>query len=361
VLLSAGASVRSLADSGELKQIHERFNAAKGRVETEYLALREHLAKTLQIIEAKENELYAFLGQEKGLSNLRIHGEAAPILDTLGLTSGDAAIENLSVVEAAAEKGDESLAAIADQLHAYIGVKAKIYEVDAKLKEEHVNYVVKECGEAAFSREEWRELYAASKTYQENFGRRPVSESAQAEYDTYIGSLNGLKSTQGEALIKTFKDFERTYNDRKAIYSDFKDNSEETGIDSFRTELLQHLAGSIVVKENRNRYQKEQFDRFVSSLQYRALTSKSLSLREFCREYASMIEVLVEDSHNDRSPKIEANYDDFGEKTVRPINATIFYYFFSADRRKRTIAQWLLSAVRYPNERVRRAYMHFFA
>jgi hypothetical protein len=61
VLLSAGASVRSLADSGELKQIHERFNAAKSRVETEYLALREHLAKTLQNIEAKENEVYSFL------------------------------------------------------------------------------------------------------------------------------------------------------------------------------------------------------------------------------------------------------------------------------------------------------------
>ena len=74
-----------------------------------------------------------------------------------------------------------------------------------------------------------------------------------------------------------------------------------------------------------------------------------------------MIEILVQDSHNDLSPKIEANYDDFAERTIRPFNATIFYYFFSADRRKRTIAQWLLSAVRYPNDRVRRAYMRFFA
>jgi ubiquinone/menaquinone biosynthesis C-methylase UbiE len=125
--------------------------------------------------------------------------------------------------------------------------------------------------------------------------------------------------------------------------------------------LLHHLAGSIVVKENRNRYQKEQFDRLVASVQYNALNSRNLSLREFCRQYANMIEVLIEDSHNDRSPKIEANYDDYAEKTVRPINATIFYYFFSADHRRRTIAQWLLSAARYPNERVRRAYMHFFA
>jgi len=130
---------------------------------------------------------------------------------------------------------------------------------------------------------------------------------------------------------------------------------------AFRTELLQHLAGSIVVKEHRLRYQKEQFDRFISSLQCNRLFKRDLNLREFCIEYSYLIESLIEDSNNDRSPKIEANYDDFGERTVRPINATIFYYFFSADRRKRTIAQWLLAAARYPNERVRKAYMRFFA
>jgi len=107
---------------------------------------------------------------------------------------------------------------------------------------------------------------------------------------------------------------------------------------AFRTELLQHLAGSIVVKEHRLRYQKEQFDRFISSLQCNRLFKRDLNLREFCIEYSYLIESLIEDSNNDRSPKIEANYDDFGERTVRPINATIFYYFFSADRRKRTIA-----------------------
>jgi hypothetical protein len=115
------------------------------------------------------------------------------------------------------------------------------------------------------------------------------------------------------------------------------------------------------VKENRQRYQKEQFDRFISSLQNNGLNKRNQTLRDFSRVYAHMIEVLVEDSHNDRCPKIEANYDDFSERTIRPFNATIFYYFFAADRRKRTIAQWLLSAARYPNDRIRRAYMRFFA
>jgi hypothetical protein len=70
---------------------------------------------------------------------------------------------------------------------------------------------------------------------------------------------------------------------------------------------------------------------------------------------------MIDSSHNFRSPKIAANYDDYAEKTVRPINATIFYYFFSMDKRRRTVAQWLISSIRYPNEKVRRAYMRFFA
>ena len=74
-----------------------------------------------------------------------------------------------------------------------------------------------------------------------------------------------------------------------------------------------------------------------------------------------MIEAMIEQSHNYKCPKIQANYDDFGDQTIRPLNSTLFYYFFSADRTKRSIAQWLLSTVRYPNEKIRRAYMRFFA
>jgi len=139
-----------------------------------------------------------------------------------------------------------------------------------------------------------------------------------------------------------------------------KDDATEV-MDTFRNDLLQHLAGSIIVKDHRQRYQKEQYNRFVASVQYRSLTKSKNTLEQFTRDYALLIEGLIDESHNNRSPKIEANYDDFAEKTIRPLNATIFYYFFSTDRRRRTIATWLLSAIRYPNERLRRAYMRFFA
>lgn len=130
---------------------------------------------------------------------------------------------------------------------------------------------------------------------------------------------------------------------------------------SFKNDMLKHLAGNIIVKEHRIRYQKEQFDRFICSVKMPSLQSESMTLRQFANEYAQLIEVMTENSHYNKCPKIEANYDNFGEQKIKPLNATIFYYFFGADRAGRSWAQWMLSSARYPNEKVRRAYMRFFA
>ena len=58
ILISANDEVRSFADQGGLKDLHLKFNELTGRVEAEYFNVREHLAKTLQVLENKENELY---------------------------------------------------------------------------------------------------------------------------------------------------------------------------------------------------------------------------------------------------------------------------------------------------------------
>jgi len=75
--------------------------------------------------------------------------------------------------------------------------------------------------------------------------------------------------------------------------------------------LKRYLAGSIFVKDSRYRYQKEQFDRFVASQNHGPLLKKNMTLREFALNYGRMVDSLVEMSHNYRSPKIDANYDDF--------------------------------------------------
>jgi len=166
-------------------------------------------------------------------------------------------------------------------------------------------------------------------------------------------------------LLNIMGDLNSAFNEREQLYSSYCSEEsvemQEKGEDNFRLELLRHLAGNIVVREHRMRYQKEQFDRFMASGRYHALKNHKMTLNEFAHTYALLIETMVENSHNDRCPKIEANYDDFGEKTIRPLNATIFYYFFSANRMNKMWAQWMLSAARYPNDRVRRAYMRMFA
>lgn len=65
---------------------------------------------------------------------------------------------------------------------------------------------------------------------------------------------------------------------------------------------------------------------------------------------------LIEESYNFRSPKIEANYDEYGEKTVKPFNAYILYFLLRGDKVARFIGQVLLAAAQYPSHRIKKAY-----
>ena len=153
-------------------------------------------------------------------------------------------------------------------------------------------------------------------------------------------------------------DYTQSQNEKDVMYADY-DSTDD--VDAFRQDLLKHLAGNIVVKEHKIRYQKEQFDRLMASLTFWDLKKTNTSLKDWSKSYSKLIEATTRSSHNWRCHKIDANYDDFGEQTIRPLNATIFFYFFSANRSGKTWAQWMLSSVRYPNDRMRRAYMRFFA
>ena len=163
-------------------------------------------------------------------------------------------------------------------------------------------------------------------------------------------------------LLDDINDYGRAQEERKTMYANYyKEDQDGLGTENFRVCLLKHLAGSIVIKEHRIRYQKEQFDRFLASTKMGSLQKGRLTLREFSKEYAMLIDSMTKSSHHFKSPKIEANYDDFAKETILPLNPTIFYYFFSSNRSGRTWAQWMLAAVRYPNSKTRRAYMRFFS
>lgn len=211
----------------------------------------------------------------------------------------------------------------------------------------------------ALAAQELVSLNTSKASSQSSFGR--YTAAADAEAETYAQALAQIEGSSMKELLIALTEHQKAFNEKKRVYLHFMNEQTSEYLDTFRAELLQHLAGSLVIKEHRLRYQKEQYDRFLISSQDSGLKKTNQTLKDFSVKYALLIEALIEDSHNERCPKVEANYDDFSERKVRPINATIFYFFFGLDRTRRTWAQWLLSAARYPNDRVRRAYMRFFA
>ena len=273
ILISANEEVKNLADQGGLKELHNKYNDLTGKVELEYFNVREHLAKTLQVIEGKETEIFEQLTTEFGLK-MKHHGDSAPILDTLGLSSGDAVFDNLSTIEGAIESGHEradQLAQFRGWLHMTIGVKAQIFAIDANLKEQYMNLVAKSDDDNALAQDELRNLVAARDSYQNAFSRYEIAEFAKGDYDAFKGTLNELQEGRAKKLVTDFTEWEKVYQERQRIYHHFTSQSDSEAMTVFRTDLLQHLAGSIVVKEHRQRYQKEQFDRFIASLQHNAL------------------------------------------------------------------------------------------
>lgn len=199
-------------------------------------------------------------------------------------------------------------------------------------------------------RDSYREAIEKSEKSQEN-----------PEAGVFLAQLNQIDENQIQSLLGEFNEFEKANSEKDRIYHHYMSEETSEALQNFRKELLHYLAMNIVVKEHKMRYQTEQYERFVKSLNFGMLHKSKLTLEEFCQHYSYMIELLVTQSHNYVSPKIEANYDEYSEKKIRPINAMIFYYFFSAGRGNKTVAQLLLSAVRYPNAGVKRAYMRFFA
>ena len=59
ILITANQEIKDMAENGNLKKLHENYNAIKEKVEVSYLQVREHVQKILHAIEEKENDTYA--------------------------------------------------------------------------------------------------------------------------------------------------------------------------------------------------------------------------------------------------------------------------------------------------------------
>ena len=291
-----------------------------------------------------------------------MHGDQG-LFDTLGVSRGPVTLDNLSIIHGAWQNtGDDVYAGAYSQIGHLLKVRVQILEHKSEIQGRYASKIDSHRHQVnqALKLDHKKEQFENALNGGLDFDIFHPSDS-NAEAEAFSNSVNEVVNQIVKDLHEDMNAYEIVAAQKHRIYHHYMSHNESEAMDNFHQGICQHLAGTIVLKEHRNRYQLEQYERFVYSVQNRRLSYKDQTLGDFCKEYAAFIELLIEDSHSGKCPKIEANYDDFAEKTIRPINATIFYYFFSAGRTKKTIAQWLLSAIRYPNEQVKRAYMRFFA
>ena len=98
-------------------------------------------------------------------------------------------------------------------------------------------------------------------------------------------------------LLSNIEECAASQVQRDALYAGLQEDA--SSVDSFRHDLLRHLAGSLVIKEHRIRYQKEQFDRFVTSLEFRGLKDLDLTLNFV---FQGRLQVTVYQSRADQDP-----------------------------------------------------------
>lgn len=261
VLISASSQVKSLSESGELQKMHQKFLKVSDGIEEDYQSVRNQIGEILAQVEVKENELVMQL-RELGVEKLRIHEshyEEPNFFDVIGLSFGDPSFNNLIMVESAIDQEKHAhirnqLIAIRDKLHAYMGVQARYFEIKVELREEHVKKVGKEDKQSI---EELKRLINYRDRYRNSYNRYELSPNAEHEYQVYINILGETYNTKIRPLMERFTEYEKAYNDKQRVYHHFMAEEESEALQNFREQLFQHLAGSIVVKEHRQRYQKE--------------------------------------------------------------------------------------------------------
>ena len=136
-------------------------------------------------------------------------------------------------------------------------------------------------------------------------------EDVTGDAKIFKEQVDQIRAGELGSLLANIDVHEAVFAERAALYAEYFDDNTPLEMGAFKNDLLRHLAGNIVVKDHRVRYQKEQFDRFVASQGFQPLASERISLSEFATAYAHLIEVMTTSSHHHKCPKIAANYESF--------------------------------------------------
>lgn len=213
VLNSAGENVKNLAQSGALKDIHERCDSLKEASESQYINMRDKIESIIQAIQTKEDDVYESLTDDElvRVSTHEVYNSS--LLNIEGMAS----VTNLATIGGAIKNAEDKkpLEDAQNKLVALLGAKVKAMEALIQLQQAYADNV--EPGDAAaindlgnFSKK--CERYTATL----NSFQGQSSETAELLSAQIQEVSSGLAS-----VSSTFSDFATATAERNTIFSNF--------------------------------------------------------------------------------------------------------------------------------------------
>ena len=86
------------------------------------------------------------------------------------------------------------------------------------------------------------------------YGIAAENDSSADSDNVYLKQLQDIRDGDLARLMGDIEACERSQAERTQLYKEYEKTE---NVDAFRADLLKHLAGNIIIKEHRIRYQKE--------------------------------------------------------------------------------------------------------
>ena len=217
VLHSAGETVKSLAQSGALGDIHNRCDALKEASESQYINMRDKIENIVQAIQTKEDDIYESLIEDE-VTGIYTHEQDDASVFRLGSAlNGMASVTNLMALDAAIKNANdkESLQKDHNKLVALLGAKIKATDALISLQSAYCEHV--EIGDQA-ANSDLANFQKKAERYQHALGKHAGHSDETANL---LASQIDEVSADLESVSKVFADYNAVNQERTAIFANF--------------------------------------------------------------------------------------------------------------------------------------------
>lgn len=209
----------------------------------------EQLDRTMQQVVEAEQDIYEDLVDTdiEELQKINTGEHADSLFDKLTFMEGQSFLENYEIVKRAAEqKGDSDIVAAEKSLRSLMQARARVMATKAAIQQAVLDKVAEE--ETGACRQELAEYEGLARQY----GIAAGTDSEATGDDIYSKQLQDIMDGDYRKLMEDIDACSQAQAERSQIYAELE--SSDSRVDTFREDILKHLAGSIVVKEHKIRY-----------------------------------------------------------------------------------------------------------